>query len=462
MTGFSDILYQIVLLLLRPIVRWRALRRARGIPAERERLEERFGQPPLGAPRGAVWFHAVSVGEVIAAAPIIARFGEAHPEVPILVTTMTATGAAEVSARLGSRVTHAYAPYDFRDAVERFLNALCPCLLVLVETELWPNLIRAAKARGIPVLMVNARLSARSARRYRLGGALVRNMLAGIDHVACQYPAHARRFAALGVAVDRLSVTGNVKFDAELPAGLAARATALRARYGLGSAPVWIAASTHVGEESLVLEAHRAIRARLPGTRLILVPRHATRADAVAALCMTAGVSLGRFSAPSSSDTRAEVLLVDAMGVLLEHYALAMAAFVGGSLVPAGGHNPIEPAQLGIPVAMGPHVHNFADVVDYFEEADSPIPPRRARRRALRRVASALELAQVVGDWLADPDAAGAAGAEGQQRVARARGASDRVFALLESSFARSVPVAGASDNGAPLRAPAGKSQTGA
>ena len=433
MAGFSDSLYQSVLALVRPIVRWRAVRRARDIPGERERLEERFGQPPHGAPRGAVWFHAVSVGEVIAAAPIIARFGEAHPEVPILVTTMTATGAAEVSARLGSRVTHAYAPYDFRDAVERFLNALCPCLLVLVETELWPNLIGAAKARGIPVLMVNARLSARSARRYRLGGALVRHMLANIDHVACQYPAHARRFAALGVAVDRLSVTGSVKFDAKLPESLAARAAALRDRYGLGAVPVWIAASTHAGEEALVLAAHQVIRARLPGARLILVPRHATRADAVAALCTTAEMSLGRFSAPLSSDARAEVLLVDAMGVLLEHYALAMAAFVGGSLVPAGGHNPIEPAQLGIPVAMGLHVRNFVDVVDYFEQSDS-LPPLR---RPLRRVGGAIELGQVMGDWLADPPSARAAGTEARQRVAHARGGSDRVIALLEASFAQ-------------------------
>lgn len=445
MAGFSDSLYQSVLGLLRPIVRWRALRRARDIPGERERLEERFGQPPLGAPGDAVWFHAVSVGEVIAAAPIIARFAEAYPEIPILVTTMTATGAAEVRARLGPRVTHAYAPYDFRDAVDHFFDVLGPRLLVLVETELWPNLIRAAKARGIPVLLVNARLSARSARRYRLGGALVRTMLAAIDHVACQYPAHAQRFAALGVAPDRLSVTGSVKFDAEMPENLAARAAALRTRYGLGAAPVWIAASTHAGEESVVLAAHRVIRARLPGARLILVPRHATRADAVAALCTAAGMSLGRFSTPSSSDTRAEVLLVDAMGVLLEHYALATAAFVGGSLVPAGGHNPIEPAQLGVPVAMGPHVRNFADVVDYFEQRDS-LPPLR---QPLRRVGGALELGQVLGDWLADPLAARAAGTEAQQRVARARGGSDRVFALLEASVAQRAPL--------PVRRPAAR-----
>jgi 3-deoxy-D-manno-octulosonic-acid transferase len=370
------------------------------------------------------------VGEVIAAAPIIVRFAQAHPDVPVLVTTTTATGAAEVRARLGSRVTHAYAPYDFRDAVAEFLNALRPRMLVLVETELWPNLIRAAHARGMPVLLINARLSPRSLRRYQRGGALVRSMLGCIDHVACQYPAHALRFRALGVAADRISVTGNVKFDASLPETLGARAAALRARYNPGAAPVWIAASTHAGEEALVLEAHRAICARLPDARLILVPRHPNRADAVAALCGAAGVSLCRYSAPSTTDTEAAVVLVDAMGVLLEHYALAMAAFVGGSLVPIGGHNPIEPAQTGIPIALGPYVHNFADVVDYFEQPHAPQP-------ALRRVASAVELGRVVGDWLADPHAARAAGAEAQARAARARGASDRVQAVLEATFAQ-------------------------
>jgi 3-deoxy-D-manno-octulosonic-acid transferase len=424
----SVALYQAALSLAQPFVRLRARRRARGLPGEQDRLGERFGYAPLNAPRGAIWFHAVSVGEVIAIAPIVARFANAHPRVPILVTTMTATGAAEVVTRLGDRVVHAYAPYDFRDAVARFFDWLEPRLLVLVETELWPHWMNAAQARGVPVLVVNARLSARSARGYRLGGALVRNMLRGIDHIACQYPAHAGRFAALGVAPDRLSVIGNVKFDAVPAEAVAARAVLLRERYGFGVGPVWIAASTHLGEEARVLAAQRAIRNRLPGTRLILVPRHPSRALEVADLCRATGVRFGWYSLASPADSTAEVLLVDAIGVLLEHYALAQVAFVGGSLVRAGGHNPIEPLQLGVPVVMGPHVFNFTDVVEYFEQDGVSGP--------LRRAESSTDLARVVGDWLADPGAARAAGGQGRDLAAHARGASDRVLALIESVFA--------------------------
>lgn len=428
-------LYQALLLAAWPWVHVRLRWRARREPEYRERIGERFGRLPASVRAGPVWFHTVSAGETIAAAPLIGALGDRFPGTAWLVTTMTPTGSAQVRARLGDRVDHCYAPYDFPWAVRRFFERVRPRLLVLMETELWPNLIAEAARRDVPVLLVNARLSERSARGYgRLGG-LVRAMLGRIRVIACQYPDHARRFVALGAAPERVRVLGSVKFDVALPADHGERVAALAQRWGLAGSPVWIAASTHPGEESLVLAAHERIRAALPGTRLVLVPRHPARADEVAALCRQHGLGVARQSAPAAGDAGADVLLGDVMGELLYLYGLAAAAFVGGSLVPTGGHNPIEPAVCGVPVAMGPHVFNFPDVVELFRDADG-----------LAGVTSAAELADRVAGWLRNPDAARAAGQRAAGVVARHRGASARLETLLAgeieavSTIGREVP----------------------
>jgi 3-deoxy-D-manno-octulosonic-acid transferase len=318
--------------------------------------------------------------------------------------------------------------------VRRFFDRVQPRLLVLMETELWPNLIAEAARRDVPVVLVNARLSERSARGYgRLGG-LVRDMLRQVRAIACQYPDHARRFVALGAPSERVQVTGSVKFDLTLPQDHGRRVAALRARWGLDG-PVWIAASTHPGEEALVLSAHERVRAAAPGARLILVPRHPARADEVVEVCRQRGLAVARQSEPAPGDAGADVLLGDVMGELLYLYGLAGAAFVGGSLVRVGGHNPIEPAVCGVPVVMGPHVFNFPDVVEAFRDAG-----------CLVVVAGEEALAAQIAEWLADPEVAGAAGRRAEAVVARQRGATARLETLLtrEIEAAAGIGIAAA------------------
>ncbi|HEX7034212.1 MAG TPA: lipid IV(A) 3-deoxy-D-manno-octulosonic acid transferase [Pseudomonadales bacterium] len=422
--------YFVLLLLAWPWVVLRLHWRARREPAYGQRRAERFGRVPAGIPPGCIWFHTVSAGETIAAAPLIGRLAAAHPGLPFLVTTMTPTGSAQVRERLGERVHHCYAPYDFPWAVRRFYAAVRPRLVVLMETELWPNLIGAAAARGIPVLLVNARLSERSARGYARVGGLTRPMLERLAWIACQYPDHARRFEALGAPPERVRVHGSVKFDAALPGDHAERVAALRRRWGLGTSPIWIAASTHPGEEQAVLAAHERIAALVPGTRLILVPRHPPRADEVIALCAARGLRVGRQSRVEADDARAEVVVGDTMGELLYLYGAADVAFVGGSLVEVGGHNPIEPALCGVPMVMGPAVFNFEDVVRSFRDAG-----------ALEVVGDPEALARVVAGWLGDAERRADAGARARAVVAANKGAGARLEALLDEEIRSAAEV---------------------
>jgi 3-deoxy-D-manno-octulosonic-acid transferase len=419
-------LYQLLLWLARPWVRVRLRRRARREPAYGERIEERFGRVPDGIPKGCIWFHTVSAGETIAAAPLIAELAAAWPALPFLVTTTTPAGSTEVRKRLGARVHHCYAPYDFPDAVRRFYSAVEPRLVVLMETELWPNLVAAAATRGVPVLLVNARLSARSAAGYRRLGGLTRRMLGRLRFIACQYPGHAERFVALGAPPGRVAALGSIKFDVTLPPGHAEQVALLRDRWRTGDGSVWIAASTHPGEEGPVLAAHRQIRAVLPDARLILVPRHPPRAGEVEALCRDAGLTVARHSRTGTLDRQADVVLVDAMGMLLDYYALAAVAFVGGSFVPIGGHNPIEPALCGVPVVTGPHVFNFADVVDPFRVAG-----------CLETIGQPSALAPAVLRWLQDPARRALAADRARAVVAANAGATARLRALLEAELGR-------------------------
>jgi 3-deoxy-D-manno-octulosonic-acid transferase len=417
--------YRLLLWLAYPWVLVRLRLRARREPAYRERMAERFGRVPADIPRGCVWFHAVSAGETIAAAPLIAALADAHPDLPVLVTTMTPAGAAEVRRRLGGRVWHCYAPYDFTHAVRRFFAAVEPQLLILMETELWPNTIATASVRGVPVLLVNARLSARSAAGYARVAGLTRRMLADLRCIACQYPEHGARFVALGAAPDRVVAVGNVKFDLCLPQGHADRVAALRLRWGLEHSPVWIAASTHPGEEEQILAAHRLILEQLPAARLILAPRQPVRAPGILARCRLAGYAVGCHTESQSADKGAGIVLVDTMGVLLDYYGLAQVAFVGGSLAAAGGHNPIEPALCSLPVVMGPHVFNFTEVVAAFRAEG-----------CLEIVTAPAQLAATVSGWLAAPATRARRGGDARAVVATGAGASARIRALLEAELA--------------------------
>ena len=412
------VIYNLLLLLALPFVWLRLFARARSEPAYAERRAERWGRVPESVGRDVVWFHTVSAGEAIGAAPTIRTLKARMPEQRFLVTTTTPTGSEQVIERLGDIADHCYAPYDFPWAVTRFLRRVEPRALVLMETELWPNIIRGAKRRGAVTSLVNARLSERSARRYAHVRGLTCAMLRDVDHLFCQYPETARRFEALGAEKTRLEVTGSIKFDLDIPPDLDTEVERLRHEWALGR-PAWIASSTHPGEEEVVLSSHAELLRRFPNLLLVLVPRHPRRVDDVAALCARAGLSSARLSnGPSGEKTK--VLIVDVMGQLLYWYGVAQVAFLGGSLVPVGGHNPIEAAIHGAPMLMARYRFNFAEITQQFAEAG-----------CLASV-DADSLAGAVADLLADPELRRAQGRAAREVIEANRGASDKLLARLE------------------------------
>ncbi|MEE5104999.1 lipid IV(A) 3-deoxy-D-manno-octulosonic acid transferase [Pseudomonas alliivorans] len=347
-----------------PLVALRLWLRARKAPAYRQRIGERFAMslPPMQ--RSGIWVHAVSVGESIAAAPMIRALLAQYPELPITVTCMTPTGSERIKAMFANepRIQHCYLPYDLPWAAARFLDHVQPRLGVIMETELWPNHIHQCSKRGIPVVLANARLSERSARGYGRFAKLTRPMLAEMDWFAVQTEAEAQRFRDLGARPECVTVTGSIKFDLSIDPALLERAAGLREEWQAVQRPVWIAASTHAGEDESVLAAHRTLLLSHPDALLILVPRHPERFDSVHVLCQQQGFTTIRRSGTQAVTPDVSVLLGDTMGELLFLYALADTAFVGGSLVPNGGHNLLEPAALAKPVLSGPHLFNFLEI----------------------------------------------------------------------------------------------------
>ncbi len=361
--GVARFFYTVLFHLLLPLLLLRLLWRARHAPDYLRRVYERFGFA-IPALRGGLWVHAVSVGETLAAAPLVNAWRKANPGQPVFISTMTPTGSARVHALWGDQVQHAYAPYDLPWAWALFLRQVRPRLLVIMETELWPNMIHAACVRGIPVLLANARLSERSAKGYGRVGWLARPMLAELSHIAAQDEATASRFRELGVPAGRISMTGSLKFDITPPADIEARAHQLHVDWHLAHRQVIVAASTHSGEDIPVLTAFAAIRARHKHALLILVPRHPERFENVASVIRQKKFSLARRSRGEPVTDEIAVLLGDSMGELMLWYAVADIAFVGGSLVPVGGHNVLEPMALDVPVISGPHVFNFQSITD--------------------------------------------------------------------------------------------------
>ncbi len=410
-------LYAALLVLSYPFVVLMLIWRSARNPAYRGGRRERFGWVYASAPRDVIWVHAVSAGEVIAAAPLIRRLMTLVPDVQVLVTTMTPTGANQVRRLLGNRVSHCYAPYDFPWALHRFLKRVRPRLLVLIETELWPNMVRMTAARNIPVVLINARLSERSAKGYRRIAPLTRMMLAQLSWIAAQYPEHARRFIELGAPAEIVDVVGNVKFDVELPGDLTERVAALRKRWGANDRPVWIAASTHAGEDEVVIEAHRRLLERMDDALLILVPRHPERFDRVAEI---ASETLVTQRMTGTMSGRAQVIIGDTMGQLIYLYGVAQVAFIGGSLVDRGGHNPIEAAAAGLPLLMGPHDFNFTSVVALFEAA-----------ACLHRVVDAVNLAASVNVLLEDTSRRLVESARARDVVTAHAGATQRIAERL-------------------------------
>lgn len=364
-------LYTALFYLGLPLVAIRLWLRARKAPAYAKRIGERFtlGMPTLQP--GGIWVHAVSVGESIAAAPMIRALLERYPALPITVTCMTPTGSERIRALFANeaRIQHCYLPYDLPCAAARFLDRVQPKLAVIMETELWPNHIHQCAKRGIPVALANGRLSQRSAKGYGRFSKLTAPMLAEMSLLAVQTEAEAQRFRDLGARPESVEVTGSIKFDLTIDPQLLQRATELRNQWQAQDRPVWIAASTHEGEDEVVLDAHRRLLANHPDALLILVPRHPERFNSVFELCQREGFATVRRSTGANVDAQTSVLLGDTMGELLFLYALADSAFVGGSLVPNGGHNLLEPAALAKPVLSGPHLFNFLDIAAQLREA---------------------------------------------------------------------------------------------
>lgn len=413
-------LYTFLLYLLAPLVLLRLAWRGLRAPDYWRRWPERFGfiAPPLG--KQVIWLHAVSVGEVQAAVPLVRVLLERHPEYSLLVTTVTPTGSARVTALFGEVLAHVYAPYDLPGAVARFLDRVQPQLAIVMETELWPNLFHHCRQRTVPLLLVNARLSARSVAGYQRVQGLAAETLAAVTEIVAQSEADARRFESLGANPACITVTGNLKFEQRIPPSLLERAEVLRRDWGV-SRPVWIAASTHEGEDELLLDVFHRLRRQFSHCLLVLVPRHPERFEAVAALCRGRGYNtvLRSDRSPCSADTG--VYVADTMGDLPLLYAASDVAFVGGSLVAHGGHNLLEPAALGIPVVTGPHVFNFLEICELLVTAGAAV-----------KVADSDELLQTVNRWLGDANERHRIGQLGRQVVDKNRGALQAVMAIIE------------------------------
>ncbi len=367
-----------------------------------------------------IWVHAVSVGEVQAALPILTRLRERYPGTTLVVTTTTPTGKERLIQAMGNTVIHRYLPYDVPGAVKRFLDGVRPVLAIVLETEIWPNLFAHCRHRGVPLLLANARLSDRSAAGYRRFGRLSRDTLQAISLIAAQGERDAENYRSLGAVAENIQVTGSVKFDIRLPPSLLEAAQVLRRAFGVERG-IWIAASTHEGEEAQILRAFAQVREHLPKALLVLVPRHPERFDRVSTLCQKAGWRVARRTEMPDSCEAVDVFLGDTMGELPLFYGASDLAFVGGSLMHVGGHNMLEPAALGLPVLVGPWVHNFADISERLDAAG-----------ALDRVADAPELAGRVINYLADANLRHSTGEKGRQFVEQNRGALDRLETIVQ------------------------------
>ena len=417
MYALYTVLLGLAFLLALPLYLWKD--RATG--KYRASFRERLGRLPPGLDRHgrpAVWVHAVSVGEVLTARPLVRALKQRLPAHAVIVSTTTVTGQALARRTLGEADAVFYAPFDWPGPVRKAIRAARPALLVLVETELWPNLIRGAKRHGARVAIVNGRISPRSFGRYRLVKPALRRVLSEMDLFLMQAEAHADRIRTLGAPGPRVRVTGNLKFDALDPSP----PDGALVRLLLDGQPercLWVAGSTVPGEEEHVLAALREVRARVPQLRVVLAPRHPERSGDVSALVDKAGFVVDRRTALQDPWT-GDVLVLDTLGELAQVYALATVVFVGGSLEPHGGHNVLEPAVAGKAVIVGPHMQNFQEIAEEFR-----------REGALVQIGAPAELGSAVADLLADPERRLAIGARARGLVARNRGALERTVDAL-------------------------------
>lgn len=412
--------YNLLLHFLLPLVYLRLFWRGRTTPAYKQNIAERFGGHQ-GLPQGAILIHAVSLGETLASQPLVNALLKDYPQYPLIITNTTATGAERARALWGDKVHQCYLPYDYSWAMTRFINHCQPRLVIIMETELWPNFLAKLHQQQTPTLLANARLSAKSATGYGKIHALVTPMLKNLSALAAQDNATAERFLALGAPHAIVKVTGSLKFDLSLPDNLPQRAEELKAAWQLAGRAIWVAASTHDGEDAIILESFKVIQASFANALLVLVPRHPERFDKVAELIAKHDFVMARRSLNQDVDPTVSVFLADSMGELLLWLALADVAFVGGSLVNVGGHNPLEPAALAVPMVTGLTMFNFQQITDVLVEAG-----------ALQQAANSADIAQVVLYWLNHPEQKQQAGRAGQRVVAANKGALAKHLAIVD------------------------------
>ena len=443
------LIYVLITYLLAPIVcgvmLWRGLRDR----SHWQNFGERFGFGPGAPVAGSIWVHAVSVGEVQAAASLVQELRRRYPSVPLVLSTVTPTGAQRARELFRDGVLVRYVPYDLPGSVRRFFDRVRPRVAIILETELWPTLYHECGRRRVPLVLASARISPRSVGRYRRLAGLFRETLSHGIVIAAQSEGDAERFRSIGANPQRTHVTGNIKFDFNLPPDIGARGAALRAQYA-GTRAVWVAGSTHEGEEEAALDAQAAVRAAGFDALLVLVPRHPNRFGAVAELLQQRGLRFMRRSAaqgqpggppvaqngarrttsgpPGTPD--GEVLLVDTLGELLAFYAAADVAFVAGSLVPIGGHNLLEPLSVGVPALTGPHVFNAEDIAQLLVE-----------REAVTEVRDARELGTTVAALLGDAARRQRLAETGLALLAANRGALARLLVLLAPVIEGTDPV---------------------
>lgn len=376
------LLYSFLLYLLVPFILLRLLWRARKAPPYKKRWAERFGFFKMDKKyQGGIWVHVVSVGEVLAAAPLVQALHRDYPHLPLIVTTMTPTGSERVLANLPKNVFHVYAPYDLPGAVKRFLKKTKPRLAIFMETELWPNILHYCRQTKVPTLLANARLSAKSAHGYQHFQPITHQMLQCLSIIAAQAQADANRFAELGANETQIKITGNMKFDMQVPASLQESADMLRHQLG-SSRAILIAASTHEGEDEIILDAFKIIRQTISNCLLIIVPRHPERFEKVAQLCKKQGFEIVRRSEGIVCTPETDIFFGDTMGELRLFLGASDVAFIGGSLIQRGGHNMLEAAAFSIPVLSGPHIFNFAETGRLLNEANALITVNNAEEFA--------------------------------------------------------------------------------
>lgn len=417
---FQRQLYNLTMRVLTPVILYRLALRGLRYREYFGRWRERFGFFPDSGLNDTIWVHAVSVGEVNAAAPLIEALMRRFEGQSFVITTVTPTGSARVQRLFGNRVFHVYLPYDLPGSVKRFLDRVRPRLAVVMETEIWPNLFFYCKRRSVPIVVANARLSERSLKGYGPVRPLAREAIRSAAFIAASSQQDAARLQLLGASPERMRVVGNVKFDMRIPPGLDRVGRVLREYWGIAR-PVWVAASTHEGEEALVLEAHARVLRRFPDALLVIAPRHPERFRPVAQLCR----GLGFRTLTRSDDTVArhdtQCFVADTLGELMNFFAACDVAFVAGSFDPIGGHNVLEPAAVAVPVIVGPHTFNFAEITESLIHDGAAL-----------RVRNPAELGDTVARLFAESDTRQAMGKAALIAMERERGAVARIVTIVE------------------------------